>query len=127
MCEREVEALRPRPADERGAAPGEREPLGRGGDAPMAANDLVLDPKPFEQLDGLPVFARGHVDVMAAGAQALDDRPKDERMRGSRAVDPDPHTPKLTARPAGLIGWGHTNTHSGEESGWLGGDFRRRP
>ena len=83
----------------------------------MAADDLVLEPEPVEQLEGLPVLARGDLDVVAGVAQALDDRPENERMRGGSAVDPDPHAPKLTARPAGLIGWGHTKTHERSPDG----------
>ena len=76
----------------------------------MAADHLVFEAEPLEQPDRLAVLARGDLDLVPRFAQALDDRPEDERMRRGSAVDPDPHVPKLTGRPAGLIGWGYQQT-----------------
>ena len=73
----------------------------------MAADDLVLDPEPLEDADELSVLARGDLDLVAAGREPLDDRPQDERVRGSGAVDPDPHAAKLTA-PAAVGAWGES-------------------
>ncbi len=57
----------------------------------MAPDDGVLEAEALEDADGLPVLARGDLDLVAALAQALDDRPQHERVRGGCAVDPDPH------------------------------------
>jgi hypothetical protein len=83
----------------------------------MATDDLVLEPEAIEQLDGLAVLPRGDVDHVPRVAQALDDRSEYERMRRRGAVDPDPHVPKLTGRPAGLIGWGPNKLRGGVPDG----------
>ena len=65
--EREVEAPRPRAQrGERRAAPGQRQPLAGGRAAAVAADDLVLEPEPLEHADGLPVLARGDLDLVPA-------------------------------------------------------------
>jgi hypothetical protein len=95
--EREPEPAPARPGGERPAAAGKRQSLARGGASPVLADDLVGEAEPVEDADRLAVLARRDLDLVPAAAQALDDRPHDERMRRGRAVDPDPHrAAKLT-------------------------------
>ena len=58
VADREVEAPRPRAQrGQRAAAAGQREALGRGRAAAVAADHLVLEPEPLEDADGLAVLA----------------------------------------------------------------------
>ena len=92
----------------RGPGPCRRSPRRRGGrttscSSPSRSSSPTVCP-----------YSRAVISTSCAGlAQALDDRPQDERMRRGSAVDPDPHAPKLTGRPAGLIGWGPNNDSRG--------------
>ena len=92
MGDPEVEAPRPRPAGERGAADGERRPLAGGRGAAVAAERLVGEAEPLEQALRLAVVTGGDRDLVAALAQRLDHRPQHHRVGRGRAVDPDPHT-----------------------------------
>ena len=57
-----------------------------------------------------PYSRVGDLDLVAALAQALDDRPQDERMRRGGAVDPDPHRRAETyGQPRGFDRWGESN------------------
>ena len=93
MGDREVEAPRPRPAAERGAAPRERpRPCEAVEAPPWRAERLVLEPEALEQALGLPVVAGGDLDLVPALAKQRDHRPQHDRMGRGGAVDPDPHT-----------------------------------
>ena len=59
--------------------------------AAMAPDRGVLDSEPLAQPERLREVARGHLDVVAAGAQVRDHGSHHEHVRGVRQVDPDPH------------------------------------
>ena len=58
--------------------------------AVAADHDRVQAGAPRE-LDGLRELARGDLHLVPAGAQALDHRPQNERVRAVGEVDPDSH------------------------------------
>ena len=128
MGEREVEAPAARPATRaRGCAARAPAPCRRSRRRRGSPTDLVREPEPVEDPDRLPVLARGDLDLVPALAQALDDRPQDERVRRGRAVDPDPHrSAKLTASERVCSGGGSQPTPHGRSQMRRGGCPRRR-
>ena len=64
MGDREVEALRARPAGELRAAAGERRALANDGAATVTPHDGVLEAEPLEDADGLAVLARRDLDLV---------------------------------------------------------------
>ena len=58
-------------------------------------------PVELEQLDRLCVVARGDLDLVAARAQELDQRPEHEHVGRRRHVDPDPHAGAESSHGAG--------------------------
>ncbi len=55
------------------------------------ADRRVLDSQAVAQLERLGEVARGHADLVAVLAQALDQRPHHEHVGAVRQVDPDAH------------------------------------
>ena len=84
-----IEASALRPAPERGKARRHRAELSEGGPAAVAADHLSIDPVQVKEVDGLRVFARGHLDLGAPVAEDADQRPEHEHVRRRRDVDPD--------------------------------------
>ena len=76
----------------------------------------------------LAVLAGGDLDLVAALAQPLDDRPQDERVRRGGAVDPDPHRRAETYGPVrgGLAVGGVNDTRFREVADEKRRDCRRR-
>ena len=65
----------------------------------MASHHRVrLEPVQLEQLERLRVVARGDLDLVAAAAHDLDERPEDEDVSRCRDVDPDAHQSFSTTR-----------------------------
>jgi hypothetical protein len=60
----------------------------------VPADDLGLHPVHAEELDVLAELPRGDLDLGAAFAQDLDERPEHEHVRRTGDVDPDPHRPR---------------------------------
>ncbi len=65
----------------------------------MATDDGVIEAQALEDPNRLSVLTGCDLDLVATLAQALDDRPQHERVRGSSAVDPDPHGLSLWVHP----------------------------
>ncbi len=63
----------------------------------MPPDDGVIQAQTLQDPDRLPVLARRDLDLVAALAQELDDRPQHERVRGGGAIDPDPHCLSLVS------------------------------
>jgi hypothetical protein len=61
----------------------------------VAADDRRFDRMPLEQLECLGVLAGRDLDLVAVGAEQLDQRPKNQHMRWRRDVNPNVHLASL--------------------------------
>src|SRR5919106_3322543 len=97
----EVEAAASAQAAQPARALDEADQLPDPGGPPMTPDRRVINPVKLEQLEGLRVFARGDLDVVAGGAKSLDDRPQHEDVRGTAHIDPDSQASGLARSRAG--------------------------
>ena len=84
--------------------PTQRAELAHARSAAVLADGGVLDAHALEQPERLRVVASGDVHLVAARAQALDDRPEHERVRGRRHVEPHPPSSQSAGTVAGVAG-----------------------
>jgi hypothetical protein len=97
--QRERESPGLREAPERAEAPCQRARLARDtGAAVCRADDLVGNLVERQQLRGLRVLARRHLDVVATLAEKRDQRAEERHLRGVRDVDPDAHVVTLASQ-----------------------------
>ena len=59
--------------------------------AAVAADQRVLDAVEVEELDGLRVLTRRHLDLVAGLTQPVDHRPQHQHVSRRAHVDPDLH------------------------------------
>jgi hypothetical protein len=88
--DRQVEALAA-PAGEPERPVAQRERLAGHARARVPADRRVGQPETLDDLEGLSIVARGHLDFVTRGLKTLDDRSEYEWMRGRGHVEPNPH------------------------------------
>ncbi len=96
--ERDVEIAALRPLAQRAEPVRHQSRLLHARPAAVLADHRCLEAVQLEQLQRLRVVACRDLDVVAAPAHDLDQRPEDERVRARGHVDPDPHATRSTRR-----------------------------
>src|SRR5579862_5545365 len=90
MSDREVKRST-RPAMELGRTAEEGGNLPRARRTSVPADEEVLHAVAIQDPERLCVVTRGDRDFVSGGAEALNNRTKDDRVRGSSHVEPNPH------------------------------------
>ena len=105
---RDVEAPPFRPPTKRGKTGGHRPPLGPCPSAAVGrAHDLMRDLVQPQEVDGLRVVARGHLDLVSPRVEKCEEWTEERDLRRVRNIDPDAHGVTLASSCWISFAYGH--------------------